>query len=89
MPSQAYAVILHSGVPQEFLALMDGGYLLEERGLKYLLCSSIELAGSFVVAGVLRDNTTWPVHIPVSFVLAIADMAQTRVPPGFLSDAQK
>jgi hypothetical protein len=89
MAKQAYAVILHSGVPPEFLSLMDGGHLQEAKGLTYLLCNRIENIGNFVVADVLNDkNSSWMVHIPVGYIVAIADLSEPNSAPGFLSAAR-
>jgi hypothetical protein len=85
---QTYAVVLHANVPSEFLALFIEGYLREDKELKYLLCNSIEFVSSFVLAGVLKDNFSWPVHIPVSYIVAIADNSAPQVAAGFLSGTQ-
>lgn len=90
MPKHNFAVILRKDIPQEFLALMDG-YSHNEGGILYIHCTGIEFVGAFVLVSAVKadkDSLAWPVHMPLGYVIAIADMSVPHAGPGFLSAAQ-
>jgi hypothetical protein len=90
MATRLYAVVLHSQSPPELLALVEDYLHVHDSRMKFLLCSNIEPVGTFLHCELVQNETRklWCIQIPISFVVAIADLSKGQSPPGFLMSDQ-
>ena len=84
--SVAYAAILSGQCPPELLALLEG-YIFAAPNVLFLLSWSVEQTLHFVELELVHKTKVapWKVQIPISCIVAIADMSKKKNPAGFLS----
>lgn len=82
---KGYAVILQPTVPKEILALLDG-YLHSHLGLVYVVSLTFDESIHFAYLSLRgKDSKTpWKVSIPISCILALAEISRESDRPGFV-----
>jgi len=90
MKSPLFAVVLNSGCPPELFALLKDYIQSQDPSMKFVLCSKVTDFGSFLRCNLVQNKTNklgW-VQIPMGYIVAIAELSQGKLPPGFLSGDQ-
>lgn len=84
MVKKMYAVLLNANTPPELFTLLTPARVQQLEGMTYILCSDVQDTGYYLLAHVLKADSAWPIRIPHGYVIAIADMSEPLVRPGFL-----
>lgn len=85
-----FAVVLNSGCPPELFALLKDYIQSQDPSMKFVLCSELDSTGAFLRCNLVQNKTNklgW-VQIPYGCVVALAELSQGKLPPGFLSGDQ-
>jgi len=82
----SYAVMLHPDAPKELLEMLER-YVHIHQPVSFLIAANVEPLGHFLeveMFGKDDKEAPWKIQIPVSYVLAIADVSKSKIRPGFL-----
>lgn len=79
MDKAKYMVFLRKPLDPSLKTLLNG-YIVEQAGLEFILCSEWEQNGVFVFlkAANHQANQQWGINIPLNSVLSVADFSEEK-----------
>lgn len=85
MSKNYHAVLLQPDCPKEFLESVSD-YILYAKGLPYLLSeTALDTGGYFAtLLAVGKDSKKWDIQIPVSYILMIGKVSDSKTEFGFV-----